>query len=234
MGRKKIMLLVLLAIIAGAGLIAAYFAYNSYYYVSTDDARISADIVTVAPQISGRVVAWDVKEGDMVEKDSRLGFLDASGIMTTAESSITAFNQSAGSSAIKSEVAAPISGRVIQVKARTGMSVSPGQTLAMIANVKDLYISANLEETVITKIKPGQRVDIKIDAFPGQTFSGRVDSIGDAATSVFSLLPVQSSNGNFTKVTQVIPVKIRFPELSRLETKLGMNVNVRIHLRQGE
>jgi multidrug resistance efflux pump len=103
--------------------------------------------------------------------------------------------------------------------------------LAVIANTNDLYVTANIKETLINKVRPGQRVDVSIDAYPGKTFTGRVDSVGEAANSVFSLIPVQSSSGNFTKVTQLIPVKIRFPELSQMAVKLGMNVSVRIHIK---
>jgi multidrug resistance efflux pump len=220
----------LLVIAAGAGL-AGYFAYQSYYYVKTEDARISADMVSVTPQISGRLLSWQVKEGDVVDKDTRLGLLDTSGVLSTTEVNMQAFSQSAASTAQKTDIIAPIAGKIVQSKVHAGQSVALGQTLAVIANTNDLYVTANIKETLINKVRPGQRVDVSIDAYPGKTFTGRVDSVGEAANSVFSLIPVQSSSGNFTKVTQLIPVKIRFPELSQMAVKLGMNVSVRIHIK---
>lgn len=228
--RTKMIVALLLVIAAGAGL-AGYFAYQSYYYVATEDARISADMVSVTPQISGRLVSWQVKEGDVVDKDTRLGLLDTSGVLSTTEVNMQAFSQSAASTAQKTDIIAPIAGKIIQSKVHAGQSVALGQTLAVIANTNDLYVTANIKETLINKVRPGQRVDVSIDAYPGKTFTGRVDSVGEAANSIFSLIPVQSSSGNFTKLTQLIPVKIRFPELSQLAVKLGMNVSVRIHIK---
>jgi multidrug resistance efflux pump len=73
-------------------------------------------------------------------------------------------------------------------------------------------------------------VEIQVDAYPGQKFIGQIDSIGEAANSVFALMPVQSSNGNYTKVTQTIPIRVRFPELAGLSAKLGMNATIKIHV----
>ena len=70
-----------------------------------------------------------------------------------------------------------------------------------------LYITANIEETEVKKLKSGQNVDIKIDEFDGLAFQGKVESIGKASNSAFSLFP-SSSSGTFTKVVQKVPVKI--------------------------
>ena len=92
------------------------------------------------------------------------------------------------------------------------------------------YITANYKETQIGNIRAGQPVEILIDTFPGHTFKGHVESISPATGATFSLLPKDTSSGNFTKVVQRIPVRIAFePGQERLpEIRSGMSVITRI------
>lgn len=230
MGKKKIAIMAATGIIMGALLIIGYFWYNGYYFVSTQDARVSADIISVTPQMAGRVIEIKFKPGDEVKQGEVLVSLDTSSVMGSMDINLQTFNQSAGINAYKSEVLSPISGKVIQVNANKGQSVNIGQSIVVVANSNDQYISANIEETKIAKIEVGQLVEVTIDGIKGKKFIGKVDSISEAANSVFSLIPVQSSNGNYTKVTQTIPIIIRLPELSSENTKLGMNATIKIHV----
>jgi membrane fusion protein (multidrug efflux system) len=88
-------------------------------------------------------------------------------------------------------------------------SAQPGQVLFSI--VPDtLYITANYKETQLTDVRPGQRVTIRVDAFPDLRLEGRVDSIQRGTGSQFALLPPENATGNFVKVVQRVPVKITF------------------------
>ncbi|QGP91664.1 p-hydroxybenzoic acid efflux pump subunit AaeA [Neomoorella glycerini] len=231
MKRRMIITVVLLLALAGAGGIAYYYHYQAVNYASTDDARVAADTVTVSPEIPGKLLAWLVQEGDMVKAGQVLGRQDLGAALTSSAVSPQALGSTAGVLAQKAEITAPVGGQVIQSRAVAGEMVAPGTPLAVIADTAHLYISANIKETVIEKVKPGQVVDIKIDAYPGRTFSGRVASISGATTSVFSLLPAQNASGNYTKVTQVVPVKIQLLDAGDVKLMPGMNATVRIHIR---
>ncbi len=231
MGKKKIAVLVASGIILGALLIVGYFWYNGSYFVKTEDSRVSADIISVTPQMAGRVLDIKVKAGDMVSQGEVLISLDTSSVMGSTDINLQTFSQSAGINAYKSEMVSPIAGKVIQINASEGQSVNMGQSVIIVANTNDLYIAANIVETKIDKVKVGQLVEVTIDGISGKKFIGKVDSISEAVNSVFSLVPVQSSNGNFTKVTQTIPIVIRLPELAQQDTKIGMNATIKIHVK---
>lgn len=107
------------------------------------------------------------------------------------------------------EIAAPADGQIGRKSVEVGQRVQPGTPLMAIVS-KDLWIVANFKETQLEEMKPGQEVEIKLDAFPHHTFKGRVDSISPASGAQFALLPPDNATGNFTKVVQRIPVKIIF------------------------
>ena len=77
--------------------------------------------------------------------------------------------------------------------------------------VQDSYIEANFKETQIADMHPGQKVEISVDAFSGETFESKVESVSPASGTEFSLLPPENATGNFTKITQRMPVKITLP-----------------------
>ncbi|MCL6635610.1 MAG: efflux RND transporter periplasmic adaptor subunit, partial [Peptococcaceae bacterium] len=107
----------------------------------------------------------------------------------------------------------------------------PGQPIVMVADLNSLYITANVEETDLHKVRVGQKVEFTVDSFPGVRFDGRVISIGEATVSTFSLLPAQNTGGNFTKVVQRIPVKISIRDYQGRRLLPGMNAVVRIYVR---
>ncbi len=110
-------------------------------------------------------------------------------------------------------IVAPASGRVGRKTVEVGQRLQPGSPLLAIVET-DYWITANFKETQLQDVKPGQEVEIKLDAFPGKTFVGRVDSISPASGAQFSLLPPDNATGNFTKVVQRIPVKVIFDSKS--------------------
>lgn len=223
------------AVLIGALGIVGYYWYESANYVATDDARVAADTITVTPEITGKIIEWQVKEGDMVTAGEVIGRQDL-GAALTYGISVGAINPQnmgpvTGVMADKAEIKAPINGQVIQSNAVVGEMAASGANLAVIADVDNLYITGNVKEGGISSIRIGQIVDVHIDAYHGRDFNGRVENIGRATTSTFSLLSSQNDSGNYTKVTQVIPVKIRLQETGGAQLMTGMNATVKIHIR---
>jgi len=227
---KKIMIagtLTLMLLIGGG--IVRYYWYESTHYVKTEDARISANMANVSSQIPGKITTWNVAEGDQVKAGMTIGWQDTNAVASTVSVNASALNPVGSMAVSKAEITAPISGQVIKTSVLQGQLVGAGQPLAVIADTRDLFISVNIEETQVGKVKVGKYVDISIDALKGQTYRGRVEEVGTATLSTFDILPMPSANGNFTKVTQRVPVKIRFPEINKLSLIPGMSVTVKIH-----
>jgi len=217
MKRKPVLFGILaLIVLAGAG-IGTYYAYQGSYYVKTEDARIAGDIYRVMPRIAAKINSLSVKTGDTVVADQIIGQQD----MTSLPANMLD----------EAALRAPISGTVIQTSAKVGEVVSPGQSVAMIVDKNALYVTANVEETDINRVKIGQPADFTVDSYPGHTLTGKVVEIADAANSTFSLLPTISTSGTFTKVTQRFEVKIAIDDKQGLDLSPGMNVYVKIHVK---
>jgi membrane fusion protein (multidrug efflux system) len=126
-------------------------------------------------------------------------------------------------------ISAPTDGVVGERKVRPGQMVNPGtQVISLVED--DVWVQANYRETQLTHVAVGDTAEVKIDAFPGILLHGKVTSLSPASGSQFSLLPPDNATGNFTKVTQRIPVKITIDPDSRVTGKLrpGMSVIVTI------
>jgi membrane fusion protein, multidrug efflux system len=130
-------------------------------------------------------------------------------------------------------ITAPASGHIAKKSVQPGQYVAPGQQLIALVGSNDLWIVANFKETQLDKIAPGLPVTIKVDAYPGKEFKGKVESLSSGTGAQFALLPPDNASGNFVKVTQRIPVKIIFsekPDKSR-PLSAGMNVVVEIKVK---
>ena len=126
-------------------------------------------------------------------------------------------------------VHAPVSGVIGNRQVRIGRLVAPGASLLDIVPVNDVWVVANFKETQIEHIQPGQRVHITIDGYPNQRLEGVVDSFAPGSGSAFSLLPTDNATGNFIRVVQRVPVKIRFasnPLAGRLVPGLSARVGI--------
>ena len=129
------------------------------------------------------------------------------------------------------EIRSPIGGVVDRTFANGGEYVAPGQRLLMIHDPSEVWVDANVRETEIRHLELGMLAEIKIDAYPGRVFTGEVTRIGDAATSEFALLPSPNPSGNFTKITQRIPIRIALSQSGGL-LRPGMMVEVDIDVRR--
>jgi membrane fusion protein, multidrug efflux system len=113
---------------------------------------------------------------------------------------------------------------------RKGEHVASGQRIAMFHNPNDIWVQANVKETHIGLLKPGMKAAIRVDGYPGRIFHGQIYRVGQAATSKFALLPDPNPSGNFTKITQRLPVRIVLDEKNH-SLRPGMMVEVDIDLR---
>ncbi|MHC2628492.1 membrane fusion protein (multidrug efflux system) [Bradyrhizobium liaoningense] len=132
-------------------------------------------------------------------------------------------------------VRAPVNGTFSNRLVNTGDFVAVGQRLGNIVPLDDVYIDANFKETQLKRIRPGQPVTIKVDAYGMRKFSGVVDSIAAGAGSVFTLLPPDNATGNFTKIVQRVPVRIRVPKSVTKQNLLraGMSVYATVDTNKG-
>ncbi|MDR6952068.1 membrane fusion protein (multidrug efflux system) [Ancylobacter sp. 3268] len=133
-------------------------------------------------------------------------------------------------------VAAPFDGIVGTRLVQVGDYVNIGTNLIAAVPIPNVYVIANFKETQLTHVAPGQKVDITVDTFPGQSLRGRVERISPASGSVFALLPPDNATGNFTKVVQRIPVRIAIEPGQALTDRLraGMSVEAKIHIDRAE
>jgi membrane fusion protein (multidrug efflux system) len=132
-------------------------------------------------------------------------------------------------------VRAPVDGTFSNRLVNTGDFIQAGQRLANVVPLNDVFIDANFKETQLKRIRPGQPVTISVDAYGHRKFAGVVDSISPAAGSVFTLLPPDNATGNFTKIVQRLPVRVRVPRDVAKQNLLraGMSVYTTVDTREG-
>jgi len=130
-------------------------------------------------------------------------------------------------------IMAPVDGVITNRSVDKGMYVSAGMPLLSLVPIKSVWIVANFKETQVQYLRAGQAVSIKLDAYPEKKLQGEIDSLTPGSGSEFALLPTDNATGNFTKVVQRIPVKIRFTNKGGLEDKLypGLSVEVNVDTR---
>lgn len=195
--------------------IVGYHYYDeATNYVKTDNAKIDGTQLTISSPVAGKLISFDKTVGDYVNKDEKLGQVDG---------------QSLSGESTKMDITMPQKGSIVKVQATENGFVGAGTPIAYAYNMDELYVTANIKETEIDKVQKGDTVDVYVDGYPDTTLNGKVEQIGLATASSFSLLPSSNGNANFTKVTQVVPVKIQLSKEKSLQVIPGMNVTVRIH-----
>ena len=130
------------------------------------------------------------------------------------------------------KIYAPVSGVIGRKTVELGHRVQPGQGLMVVVPLDDIWITANFKETQLKKMRPGQRVEVHVDTF-GRSFEGTVESLPGAAGPLFSLFPPENSSGNYVKVVQRFPVRIRLNKDQDPERLLrpGMSVEPTVTVR---
>ncbi|MEQ1768305.1 MAG: HlyD family secretion protein [Devosia sp.] len=129
----------------------------------------------------------------------------------------------------KTDVVAPADGIVSQVASlNVGQFVSTGTTIASLIETNDSWIEANFKETQLAALKEGMKVDVKLDAYPGVVFEGKLESIGAGTGAEFALIPAQNATGNWVKVTQRVPVHITLDPSEGQVLRAGMSAVVSV------
>lgn len=205
--KKLLYPLVFSVVILGCCIGYYLFSVNASYF-KTDNAKVTAKLYSVMPVTNGKLISWDVENGDLVEQDQVLGRQEVLPYITS-----------------------PITGTVVKNDGAVNQVVSAGASLAVIADTSNLYIGVNVEETDIMKIHLGQVVDVKIDAYPRKTFKGQVTEIDPATQTYFTNTTSFSTSGTYTKVTQLIPIKVTIENKDDLPLVFGMNATVKVHLK---
>jgi multidrug resistance efflux pump len=211
--RTVLIPIIIVAVIIVAGSVGGYLFYTNYNYYSTDDAQVTGNIVNINAMATGPLDTLTVKVGDFVSKDEVIGTVKIQGSYATES------------------VKAKFSGVIVQVPGAIGQIVGPGVAIAQEVDPSSIKITAYVDESAINNISIGQLVDIHVDAYSGTTLTGHVNQIVGAAASTFSLLPTQdNASGNFTKVSQRIPVNILLDGNPGIMLLPGMSTVVTIHL----
>ncbi|MBA8881134.1 HlyD family secretion protein [Phyllobacterium myrsinacearum] len=221
-----------------AGKVAAQAVLTNAQAASTRAGQLHATRFASQSQLDDATAALDQAKANLVSADAQIaaavanvGVLEAQ--FKEAEGSIASLQLSKDKAARDlafTVIRAPIDGVIGNLSAKKGDLVSPGQRLAALVPVNELYIDANYKETQLRDIVPGQKVRVRVDALSGDTFEGTVASVAPASGAVFSLLPAENATGNFTKVVQRVPVRIALPAdvlaSGRLQAGLSVIVDV--------
>ncbi len=299
--KKKRLIIPLLILIIAAVVIAYYWYMNLQNFVSTDDAFIDANSVSISTKMLGRIDFLGADEGDTVKTGEDLVELDKSdlkaeeaaaksnldlaqksiplaqvnisraqddfnraevqykGGITTKEqydhaqktleaakaelnielAKISAANSQIGvieSKLNNTMISSPMDGVIAKRWVLTGDVVQAGQPIFTIYDLKNIWVTANLEETKLNHIHLGDPVDITVDSYSNTHFSGKVFEIGNYTASEFSLIPPNNASGNFTKVTQRIPIKISISDSNsntgqKFILRPGMSVEVSVKVK---
>ncbi|MGX8700290.1 HlyD family secretion protein [Caproiciproducens sp.] len=205
---KKVLIALLFIVVIGVCAGGFYYFSSNANTLKTDNARVTAKMYAVTGSSASKLLEWNVSKGDLVVK-----------------------NQVIGRQETLPNISSPVDGTVVKCDAVAGESASPATQLAVIADTDNMYIGVNIEETQITKVAVGQKADVTIDAYGDRVFSGRVTEIDSATQTFFTNgLASFSTSGDYTKVTQLIPVKVSIDNPDELPMLYGMNCEVKIHL----
>ena len=280
--RKKLILTIAIPIVA---LLLGYFLYQTYMYVSTDNAQVDARATLLSARVSGIITKANVEEnqkvkaGDVLVEIKPDDYQNTIDQMVAEEASLQAQLKAAQASyqrtksllaqgastqerldtaeaqfhsldsRLKSaqaqvseaklnlgytKIVAPVDGKVGKKSFEVGMLAAAGQPLLGFVANQDRWVTANLKETDMDDITEGKKAYVEVDAISGKTFDGIVESISPATGATFTLLPPDNATGNFTKVVQRVPVRIKLlnlteKDIDRLQNGLSAEVKIRVH-----
>lgn len=252
------------------------------YFSSTDDAYINANIVQIAPRVSGKIDKINVSNNQYVTKGQVLFTIDSVPFQTaldyaqsqvqlqqaqltkaansaqriqellvkkyasqqdsdnaiaalkTAQSGLAAANANLTQAQLNlnyTVIKAPVTGWLTNFSLREGDVVTIDQPLFALVDDSEFWADANFKETEMENIRPGQHATIVTDLYPNHEFNGFVESISSGAGNAFSLLPPQNATGNWVKVTQRVPVKVRISNPDpKYPLRVGVSANVTIDI----
>jgi multidrug resistance efflux pump len=194
-------------LLAGLG-IAGYFIYEGSFYYQTDNAKVDTTIYQLTANARGELIKMDAYRSKEVTAGQVLAQVDNGPYIIS-----------------------PIDGTVIDVKMQKGDYANASDVVMVVAKTSDMYITANVEETNILKIHTGQSVLVSLDAF-GRDFNGYVEDVDTVtSTKLAGSATSFTTSGTYTKVTQLIPIKIKLLDNVDLTDIIGTNATVKIRIK---
>ena len=206
---NKPMLITIAIVVLLAGLgFAGYFIYEGSLYYKTDNAKVDTMIYQVSAEASGKLEKVYVFQGEEVTLRQVLAKVEEGSLLRS-----------------------PIDGTVIDIQMEVGDYVTPADVIMIIAKSSEIYIVANVEETNILKIHAGQSAIVSLDAY-GRSFDGYVEDVNMiTSTKLNSSMTSFTTSGTYTKVTQLIPIKIKLRDNINLSDIIGTNATVKIKIK---
>jgi multidrug resistance efflux pump len=226
---RLVLTTVLVLIVVGGSWFGYRTWYNSAHYVSTNNAKVVADLIQVGSINAGRILEMNVDVGAPVIQGQVIAMVD---IPTVISGSSTTDTHKLGFRDVQdqfAEVIAPASGIVAARWSKVGDTVPPGQPIVTLMQPRNVWVVANINENSVRRVLPGQRVEVHVDSL-GRSVDGTVDTVSPVTAGTFSLLPSRNASGNFTKVSQLVPVKIAVNH-ENVRLIPGSSVEVKIRVR---
>nr|WP_156994273.1 ABC transporter permease [Pseudonocardia acaciae] len=200
-------------LLVAAVTVAVVLIVDAARFVTTDNAQVDGDKISVTAPVEGTLVGWHAELGTVLRKDQIIGRIQMTG----------------GFAQLQRVIRAPADGTVARAGVVEGTHVTAGTELAVAYDLSKVDVTARIDETDIGAVRLGQEVDIEVDSYPGVTFTGFVREIQSGTDSEFATTPQRNTTGSFQKRTQVIPVKIAIADAKNLPLVPGMNVTVKVH-----
>ena len=212
---KKMVLIniITIVVLVVVGIVGFYLYHNATSFVTTDNAKVDGEQIQISSPTSGQIKSLDVKQGDKVKKGDKVA--EVSGQSQSGESQTMAIKM-------------PQNGTIVKTSGMEGSDAQAGSQIAYAYNLDDLYITANIDEKDVSSVEKGDKVDVTIDGEDSDV-DGKVEEVGQATAASFSLMPSSNTDGNYTKVSQVVPVKISLDSAPSKNVVPGMNAEVKIH-----
>ena len=205
--RVTLVLMLVLVVLTGLG-VAGYFIYEGDFYYQTDNAKVDTVIYQLTAKAQGKLQELYVRQTDTVTAGQVLARVETGAYIRS-----------------------PIDGTVVSLNMEEGNYVTATDIVLVVAKTSDIYITANVEETNILKIHPGQSVTVSLDAY-GRSFNGYVHEVNTVTSTKLSGAATSfTTSGTYTKVTQLIPIKIKLVDAIDLADIIGTNAAVKIRIK---
>ena len=225
--RLVVVLGAVVVVLVIAGAVGFNVLREAQLYVSTDNAQLSGQPIQVGAMNAGRVTDVRVGIGDHVARGDVLAHVALPSQVGVAQNGQPKLDF-LGNADTRIDVQSPIDGVVIATPVGAGASVQAGQAVVEVVDPSQLWVNANIDETAIDRVRVGQPVTVHVDAL-NTDVAGTVEAITPATAATFSLLPSSNSSGNFNKVVQLVPIRIRVA-LGNQPALLGTSVEVKIRV----
>ena len=226
---------------AGAAASAVASAEANYRKAESDLTRVrtlAAQQIVATSQLDAAQAAFDAAKANLDaahrnQSAAENNVLGAQAALTGADARLAAAQAAVDNARLQltyTRLLAPIDGVVAKRNVEEGGLVQPGQQLMAVVPVEGVWVTANLKETELPGVKAGNKVEVSIDAYGGKAYEGEVESISPATGAKFALIPPDNATGNYTKVVQRVPVRIRItsPIDPQKPLRPGMSVVVDI------